>query len=252
MLNPSFTRGEFWLLNNVVEKSEGISGSLECRNYQNGTLKIEKHEYTIKCHFMDDDLLFKSLYRLLKDEFIQLYKIDKSSKPKSGGYGQIIINLSEIPTLESFKLMIEDKTNSYGYELTALGGEAWEEFAEVDWNKFVKNPLSLRKIPENDVWSAGLMGQDKDFLQEYLNSLAFHKYAVIESTIKWDTVEPWQATYWKQLPLGHRVQFDFIDRDLSQKLIFSKDEIHFKNSKPIKDPEWYRNPFLIRTEFMGM
>ena len=32
-------------------------------------------------------------------------------------------------------------------------------------------------------------------------------------TIVWTEVSPWQATYWKQLPHGHRVQFKHRERN---------------------------------------
>lgn len=36
-----------------------------------------------------------------------------------------------------------------------------------------------------------------------------HGVRVVPGSERWDAVRPWQATYWKELPAGHRVRFAF-------------------------------------------
>ena len=43
------------------------------------------------------------------------------------------------------------------------------------------------------------------------DSLSQHnsEVVVIPGSKHWDVLRPWQATYWKELPVGHRLRFNY-------------------------------------------
>jgi hypothetical protein len=57
------------------------------------------------------------------------------------------------------------------------------------------------------------MCSQKEHLESQLNSLLYHEYEIEDGSIIWDIEEPWQAIYWKQLAMGHRVSFVFESKD---------------------------------------
>jgi hypothetical protein len=44
-------------------------------------------------------------------------------------------------------------------------------------------------------------------LKNYFKSVCYYHYDVDKGSIQWDTIEPWEATYWRELPIGYRVRF---------------------------------------------
>jgi hypothetical protein len=89
------------------------------------------------------------------------------------------------------------------YGLTPAGGAAWEAFAAPDWNRRID--CSSDENSQYEVTCA-----DRKWMEQYLAAL-WSEGALDESTLVWDEVAPWQSTYWKELPLGHRARFTFID-----------------------------------------
>lgn len=88
------------------------------------------------------------------------------------------------------------------YELTPKGGDLWERVAAPDWDRFLSVRGGSRK---EGVWAAS---QNREILERYLAYLP-HKWREfpVWGSEMWETVVPWQATYWKTLPLGHAVRF---------------------------------------------
>jgi hypothetical protein len=92
------------------------------------------------------------------------------------------------------------------YGLTAAGGAAWESFAAPDWNRYIDSGCD-----EQHRYDATCA--DRKRLLRYLAALR-REGTFQEESLVWDEVAPWQATYWKQLPRGHRVRFVCIDARL--------------------------------------
>jgi hypothetical protein len=93
---------------------------------------------------------------------------------------------------------LDGETDLY-YELTSLGGAAWEQHARPDWNRYLSRSFGER---------AEVIGTDRGRVADYLASPWPFERA-IAGTETWDVLEPWKATYWKRLELGHRVRFDY-------------------------------------------
>jgi hypothetical protein len=96
--------------------------------------------------------------------------------------------------------------NCLVYRLSKPGGEMWEHFARPDWGRFL-----LSSVGEHDnEWT--LTGADRDLVQRWRvlgSSFDAGFPAPLAGTENWEIFRPWQATYWKILPVGHRLKFEF-------------------------------------------
>lgn len=86
------------------------------------------------------------------------------------------------------------------YALTAAGGALWEEVAWPDWNRYLDVSFGLDP-DEGEVICADPSRADKYVFSPYQENLP------LADSIRRDRLEPWKATYWKTLPLGHRIRF---------------------------------------------
>jgi hypothetical protein len=90
------------------------------------------------------------------------------------------------------------------YGLTPQGGARWEAVSAPDWQRY------LRACVFADPAEGEIVGSDRALVEKY-DSLSHHAWAisVVAGSRRWDVLKPWQATYWKELPAGHRVRFSF-------------------------------------------
>lgn len=197
-MEPRFTRGEYWLLEIVVEREWNISGLI--------SNELELH-LNKKGHGLTRASLLESLYRLLSSGLIY-------AKNEVDGfistYEQIECALNE-PPMRIVPAGVEKHT-SYG--LTPEGGAQWEAFAAPDWEKYVEGGETFSDEDEYEYGIWEVMCADKDWLESYFKSIYF--YYPIEmslASVAWDYIAPWQATYWKQLDGAYRVRFQARDKN---------------------------------------
>lgn len=185
MINPSFTRGEYWLLETVAEFSIPICWLI----YQDIEEALNKQS-----HGMDRSLLVDTMYKLFSDGLIVAHKI-----------GQL--NDCSILTSEQIDRALHEKRdmNEHYFRLTKKGGELWEAFASPRWKFFISGGFEL--TDDSDICIGDLTCMDRRHLEGYFRSLSYYNYEVDGTSIEWDIVRPWEATYWKELQIGHRVRF---------------------------------------------
>ena len=195
-MEPRFTRGEYWLLEKVVEDEFAI-GALIMRE----PVFFGKKEW----HGLTRASLVESLYRLLSsgliyaksevDGFISTSEeIERAlNEPKSRGYAPF------------------DTKEPTSYGLTAEGGAQWEAFATPDWQAYIKDGFHWPDGSKYGMWE--VICADKKHLGSYYRSFCFHRQieASLES-MEWDYIAPWQATYWKQLEGAYRLRFYYQDK----------------------------------------
>lgn len=91
------------------------------------------------------------------------------------------------------------------YRLSQSGGDTWEQFAHPDWNKYLVSSAGDQNPHE---WT--LTGTNRDLVQHWRdlgsNFDAGFPFP-LAGTERWELLQPWQATYWKTLPIGHRLKF---------------------------------------------
>ena len=219
-MEPRFTRGEYWLLEIVVEHEWNISGLI------NNELELHLNK---KGHGLTRASLLESLYRLLSSGLIY-------AKNEVDGfistYEQIECALNE-PPMRIVPAGVEKHT-SYG--LTPEGGAQWEAFAAPDWEKYVEGgeTFSDEDEYENEIWE--LMCADKEWLERYFESICFHQQLEVSlESIEWDYISPWEVTYWKQLEGAHILRFQ--DQD--------KSEVEDYERSLSPNPEWYRSVWCV-------
>jgi len=87
------------------------------------------------------------------------------------------------------------------YRLTAAGGAAWEALASPDWTGFLRS-----SSPSSRRWVLG--GGDRARVELLRKCPAMFPPPLIE-TEKVLVQRPWQATYWKILPIGYEITFEY-------------------------------------------
>ena len=90
------------------------------------------------------------------------------------------------------------KTTYYG--LTTEGGAAWENVARPDWDRYLD--VSFGTDPDE----GEVIGVDSARAESYIFS-PYQEHPPLAGSVRRDRLEPWPATYWKTLPLGHRIRF---------------------------------------------
>ena len=219
-MEPRFTRGEYWILETVVESLFPVSG-----------LTDSDFEFSLnkKGHGLTRDALIETLHRLIVSGLI--YAENKVDAPIST-HQHIERALNEpgwqVDPVEQID-PVDWRTITY-YGLTPEGGAQWEAFAAPDWEKYIDASSRLTDDRKGITWE--VMCADKAWLERYFESMCFyHPQDVSLATVEWDYIAPWEATYWKQLEDGHRVRFQ------------EQDETEAQNAKlyPLPKPEYFRS-----------
>ncbi len=179
-MNPSFTRGQYWLLESAVELCLPLS-ILISENLDEALNKTP--------HGMPEALLVETLVDLF-----QCGLIEADGLPGKGADANP----------EQVSLALHGRFGSEGtvyYGLTAEGGRQWELFARPDWNVIIGECW-----PPIDEGEFEAITASKHRLERFFHIAQRDVFDVDVSTIQWDTIRPWQATYWRELPLAHRVR----------------------------------------------
>lgn len=87
------------------------------------------------------------------------------------------------------------------YALTASGAAKWEEFAQPDWSRFY-----WMQGTETEAWEivAGSETRREELLR---HSPLLWRWEILAESVERTTLIPWEATYWKTLPVGWQVRF---------------------------------------------
>jgi hypothetical protein len=209
MINPKFTRGEYWLLTTVAELAVPICW-----------LDWDEIEEVLNKpgHGMARSLLVNTMEKLFFDGLIVAQRFEHWEE-------------NFVLTSEQIETALDERQNikEHYYRLTAKGGEYWESFASPNWNYYINAGFELPE--DNAIWHGELICTTKEHLEKYFQSLRTYNYEVDEGTIQRDEIKPWGATYWKKLPIGHRIRFQCKDKE---------NEIDFKVPDPINQA-WYDN-----------
>lgn len=182
-MNPSLTRGEYGLLESVVE----AKNPLRWLAADNLNVILNK-----TAHGLSLPLLRETLFDLFEKKWIESYQ-SLSDEP---------IKLSR-PEIETVLCETSHPHQIY-YGLTSLGGTVWEAFAQPDWNRFIVHTITCENTEDE---LAEFICADKKLLESYFHGI--HHIGIIpkKNAIQYDTLEPWQATYWKELSRGFRIRF---------------------------------------------
>ena len=199
-MEPRLTRGEYWLLNTVVEFRFPVS-DLMASNLEENLNK--------KGHGLTRTALIETLHRLISSGLI-------SAKNKVD---------APISTLQEIERALNELRWHIGssvdwrtitrYGLTQEGGAQWEAFAAPDWQEYIYRSMYLSDDSERKIRE--VICADKALLEGYFKSKCFYDAKHVSlATVAWDYIAPWDVTYWKQLEGAHRLRFQEQDKTEAQ------------------------------------
>ena len=213
-MEPRFTRGEYWLLETVVEREFEVCALIDSN--------LESL-WNKKGHGLTRASLIETLHRLISSGLIYAKSEMKGSIStkeqielaleervpwnthhvfiSTDGDIEIVPDESKPPRTEPIDVR---KITDYG--LTREGGTQWEAFAAPDWQKYIDAGCHYSDGYEYGMWE--LMCADKVWLERYFESMCFYDTHEMDlESVERDYIAPWQATYWKQLEGAHRIRF---------------------------------------------
>lgn len=92
------------------------------------------------------------------------------------------------------------------YGVTAQGGALWERHSHPQWDLFFEEGYGI------DPYEGEMAASTPGLIEERLGHAPYDTMikAIVPESLRWSVLQPWQATYWKQLPLGYRVEFTYL------------------------------------------
>lgn len=184
---PRLTRGEYWLLETVVEARIPLCW-LDWASMEEALNK--------QGHGLDRPRLVYTLHQLFQSGLIETYRVHDSDKHFIPSRQQISAALSETHC---------PGQNPTFYGLTAKGGAVWEAFAAPTWQQFIDMGYQPLEASTTEIGQG--ICTDRARLERYVDGLSYTGITVDPSTMVWEELTPWQATYWKELPHGYQVTF---------------------------------------------
>jgi hypothetical protein len=95
------------------------------------------------------------------------------------------------------------------YGLTPQGGARWSAITHPNWNKYIYES-SFSLCASGELNQKTYICVERKILEKFLSVENFFSSGLrIRGTEVWDVLEPWNVTYWKQLPRGERVVFNY-------------------------------------------
>lgn len=191
------------------------------------------------------DYLNKPFHNLNEDALLSLLDEMFQQGDLIGRYNKGDYYEYSTPTKQEIKQAINVRSlqdSLFYYGLTEQGGLKWERLAKANWDKYIYEsfgeyhpsgphtmPLDGEIISSSKTATANKLAMTKHFQQPF--------YRILPETEVWDTIEPWHATYWKILPIGHRVSFVYTDEEPSKNI---NDDEYWKQYHETQD--WYTYP----------
>ena len=197
-MSPRLTRGEFWILNSLVETRY----QLFCYA---GPARWVRDVFNRQTHGLTETELLATLLRLFANGWIA--GEETHGDRRSGDRRREPFE----PTAGAIRAAFAgdfhhrpDPVVSLG--LTAAGGEVWQAFASPRWERFVE---SWRKVERalDGKQPVTVRAADLDRGRRYLDLLRRTGDEVDPWAIEWREVRPFRATYWKTLPSGFEVTY---------------------------------------------
>jgi hypothetical protein len=110
-----------------------------------------------------------------------------------------------IPTQTEIEGAFEGRLSCF-YGLTSQGGTRWEEVSTPCWERYFCESVYADPQEGEIIGSDRSLVEQCDSLRHYYQS----ELSVVAGSKHWDDVlRPWQATYWKELSVGHRLRFRY-------------------------------------------
>lgn len=187
-MEPKLTRGEYWLLETVVEHAVPLC-FLDPANYDRPD-GIEEM-FNKPGHGLDRPQLIEVLTRLIEHGWIE-----------TGLPGDVAATNPEVLSSALDELRPRfSKQPCTVYRLTKQGGAVWETFAAPRWNMY------LKEEHDSNTGEGCVTCSTAWLVERYLRYLELLGDTLNPHSIRIHTFNPWQATYWKTLSQGTQARF---------------------------------------------
>ena len=139
------------------------------------------------------------------------------------------------PTRNEIEKTLGDSTDSYDfmYGLTQKGGEIWEQFYKPNW-KYYYYVLS-----DSEKFTGTIFGGSVEIVNVVFSELSnldvIPQPKIINNKLT-KILTPWNATYWKTLPEGHRIKYYY--QEAKKKTISGNERYEKAMLKIKKVGEW--------------
>ena len=151
-------------------------------------------------HNLDHQSLCALLLQLIQEDYLMIYQYH----PRQGREIPFIPSLRDLQ--EELDTAESDRQAYLSYGLSSLGGAQWEMLSSPRWDRFISASYGV------DPYEAEIIAQDRQLVQRYFELQHYISSAVgaiIPESLQWDSLAPWQATYWKTLPQARRLRFSY-------------------------------------------
>jgi len=177
-------KDEYWLLDSAIESWHSLA-SLVSEDLESGFNK--------RTHGLNRDELISVLNCLFRRGDLLAHRMEK-----------FVVKEEFIPGQTEIEEALSGRLNCF-YRLTLQGGARWEEVSRPQWERYLTAWVYADPQEGGEIIGSDLqMVRKYDSLSQYLLGVT-----AVPGSKRWDVLKPWEATYWKQLPLGHRVRFCF-------------------------------------------
>jgi hypothetical protein len=206
-VGPRLTRVEYWLLGTALEYSVSLPSV--------ASPTVEEF-YNKDGHGATSKLLAEALANLFTRRWI--YAIGPDSNEFYPAAEEIEAMFQPLVISGYDQLSIKDQIAAdkiasekmIHYRLTPEGGRQWELFAHPNWDMYITHSggwgVSGREQRKGEI-----ICPRKCHVEYFLEEVGTIGEQIVEGTIEWDVLTPWEATYWKELPKAYRVRYMFIE-----------------------------------------
>jgi hypothetical protein len=235
------TKNEYWILD-VVREIDWYSISQLASRHPDLSLDRDPHG-------MSRDELKETLRALFEQGYLIATRsiripIPGSIDPETGEEDWVGGSEDFVPNADDIRDALRGKFNHV--RLTAQGGAVWEAVARPDWSKY--STWEYGGPADNDAQGVDveeICAANRDLLEKYIARLpAWTEGLGVE--YKLETLNPWQATYWKTLPIGYRVRVVIPRSNTAAYLSRQREDPVYQswNNEYVRLwNEWYTNPF---------
>lgn len=225
MIEPRFTRGEYWLLENAVE----------CRvafRFLLGAASEFSEQYNKVGYGLEPDALIGTLQRLQAAGSIRCIRVDNSNS-------QVPCHqLSRDELAQALDEVAEPWTL---YELTPEGGMQWEAFARPKWDYIIREEDHWNdhdpdaEHPDSVTFTCATLKRLKRAVEYYSRGLG----KIECDSLKYLEIGSWNATYWKELPSGFSTTAKLFGKPRDCSIIDPIQDLAFLNYCKLRD-NWYQ------------
>jgi hypothetical protein len=177
-MQPTLTQTEYWLLDANITHRLPL-----CLVAVPGDVFGHMNRHW---HGMERDHLIATLIKLFNQGLI-------SATPYGSSDPGVALTEADIVRA------IERRDYQLSYGVTSAGGVLWEAYSAPDWSRFVWQ-ITDDQEGYSEYWSASRASIERRLEPDHM-----YDRTILTETMAWDTVEPWQATYWKSLPHAYHL-----------------------------------------------